>query len=159
MISPVTGGSLEIRRATPADAAALTRIAHAAKRHWRYPEELMLLWKGTLTVSEDFIERSPVYCVVRDGEVAGFYALSGTGDVRELEHMWVVPDAIGQGIGTRLFEHALLTLSRQGACVLRIASDPYAEGFYRKMGAQRVGDVPSVPEGRTLPLLELDLRS
>ncbi len=28
-----------IRRALPADARALTRVAHAAKRHWKYPED------------------------------------------------------------------------------------------------------------------------
>jgi hypothetical protein len=28
-----------IRRALPAEAHALTRGAHAAKRHWRYPED------------------------------------------------------------------------------------------------------------------------
>jgi hypothetical protein len=42
--------------------------------------------------------------------------------------------------------------------MLRIASDPFAEGFYRRMGARRVGVVPSTPRGRTLPLLLLDAR-
>ena len=28
-----------IRRAAASDAEALTALAHAAKRHWRYPEE------------------------------------------------------------------------------------------------------------------------
>jgi GNAT superfamily N-acetyltransferase len=149
----------EIRRATAADADALTRLAHASKRYWRYPEELMLLWKGALTVSEDFIERHPVYCAVQADAIVGFYALDGVGDTRDLGHFWVSPDRIGTGLGTQLFAHALLSLRREGANRLRIASDPHAEGFYRKMGARRAGDVPSTPEGRRLPLLVFDLRA
>ena len=58
-----------------------------------------------------------------------------------------------------MFEHAILTLRADGGTTLRIASDPFAEGFYEKMGARRVGDVPSTPEGRRLPLLVFELRA
>jgi hypothetical protein len=47
-----------------------------------------------------------------------------------------------------------------GGCVFRIESDPYAESFYRSLGAERVGLVPAPMPGapdRTLPLLVLDL--
>ena len=151
--------SVDFRPARPDDAAALTRIAHASKRYWRYPDDLMLQWKDALTVSEDFIDGYPVVCAVRGGEIVGFYALSGDGDTRELEHFWVAPDHVGEGIGTRMFEQLLLTLRDDGGHVLRIASDPNAEGFYRRMGARRDGDVPSIPEGRRLPLLVFDLRA
>jgi GNAT superfamily N-acetyltransferase len=147
---------IEIRRARPADAETLTRIAHAAKRHWRYPEEYIELWREALTVTPDFIGRHPVYCAWRDERIVGFYALSGEGLVRELEHMWVIPEAIGKGIGARLLDHAVWTLLVDGAETLRIASDPNAEGFYVKMGARRVGEVPSRPDGRCLPLLVLE---
>jgi hypothetical protein len=36
---------------------------------------------------------------------------------------------------------------------LKIVSDPNAEGFYLRMGAQRVGWVAAQPRGRRLPLL------
>ena len=150
--------AIEIRRAVTADAPALTRIAHAAKRHWLYPEELILQWKDALTVSESYIAEHPVYCAVAERDrCVGFYALLGADAAWELDHMWVAPDLIGQGVGTRLFEHAIITLRATGGRTLKIASDPYAEGFYRKMGAHRIGEWPSTPEGRTLPLLEFVL--
>jgi GNAT superfamily N-acetyltransferase len=148
---------VEIRRADPGDAPALTRLAHAAKHHWRYPEELIRLWQDALTVSEDYIARHPVFCAVRGGAVVGFYALGGEGDTRELEHMWVAPEHLGAGVGTRLFEHAMLMLRAEGGSRLQIASDPNAEGFYRRMGARRAGEEESVPEGRKLPVLVFDL--
>ncbi len=149
---------IDIRRAQKADSNILTAVAHAAKRHWRYPEEYIELWRDALTVTPDFIGRHSVHCAWQDERVVGFYALSGEGPVRELEHMWVVPDVIGKGIGAWLMDHALWTMRRDGVGTLRIASDPNAEGFYVKMGAQRVGEVPSRPNGRRLPLLVLEAR-
>ena len=142
-----------IDRARAQDAGRLTEIAHAAKRHWGYAEDLMQLWKGDLTVTPAFIDSHPVYCAVVGADVAGFYALSRDGDTFDLEHMWVDPHHMGRGVGARLFAHALSTVRGLGGTRLEITSDPNAEGFYRRMGAQRVGEVASAPAGRTLPLL------
>lgn len=43
--------SIALRPATPADAAVLTEIAHAAKRHWGYPERWVQLWRAALTIT------------------------------------------------------------------------------------------------------------
>ena len=146
-----------IRRARPADAADLTRIAHAAKRYWDYPEKLIRSWKADLTVTPERITTHPVYCAVHAGKIAGFYALSGEGHARELEHLWVDPPQIGRGYGKRLFTHLLRRLRAMRVTRLEIAADPNAEGFYRRMGARRVGSVPSTPQGRRLPLLVIRL--
>jgi GNAT superfamily N-acetyltransferase len=90
--------------------------------------------------------------------VLGFYALSGAGATRELEHFWILPSYIGRGVGARMFYHAVERLRADGTRVLRIASDPHAEESYLAMGASRVGDWPSTPRGRTLPLLVLLVR-
>lgn len=132
-------------------------MAHAAKRHWRYAEADIALWKAALTVTPEFIARHPVY-TARAGDVTlGFYALTGEGATRVLEHFWVGPAHIGTGIGRRLFAHAAEHLRAEGVTALRIESDPYAEGFYLKAGARRVGEVESTPAGRTLPVLLLTL--
>jgi hypothetical protein len=44
-----------------------------------------------------------------------------------------------------------------GAPRLWISADPNAERFYTRVGARRVGEVPSTPTGRTLPRLVLDV--
>jgi GNAT superfamily N-acetyltransferase len=150
--------AIRIRKAQSGDGRELTRIAHAAKRFWGYPEKWIRLWKPDLTVTSDFIRDHPVYCAVRGSAIVGFYGVSGTGPRRELEHMWIDPDAIGSGVGRLLFGHLVRHLRRAGVTKLTIASDPNAEGFYRKLGARRVGSVPSQPAGRRLPLLVVDLR-
>ena len=149
---------IRIRRARPADCDELTRLAHAAKRYWRYPETMIRLWKPDLTVTPRFVVDHPVYCAVRGAKVVGFYAVSGSRGARELEHLWVDPAHIGSGVGRLLFTHLLRRLRALGATRLRIVSDPNAEGFYRAMGAQRAGEVPSRPAARRLPLLLLRLQ-
>jgi GNAT superfamily N-acetyltransferase len=148
---------LVIARARPADAEALTLLAHAAKRHWRYAEADIARWKAGLTMTPDFIANHAVYRATMGGDAVGFYALTGDGATRVLEHFWVAPTRIGTGIGRLLFAHAKAEVAAQGVTTLRIESDPNAEGFYLKAGARRVGEVPSTPAGRTLPLLVLTL--
>lgn len=146
-----------MRRARPEDAPELTRIAHAAKRHWDYPEEWIAAWRADLTVRPDQCATAPVHCACRGGQVLGFYALSVEEGEASLEHMWVDPPHMGAGVGALLFRHAREEAARLGARTLEIVSDPNAEGFYLRMGAARRGEAPSVPAGRVLPVLLVDL--
>lgn len=147
---------IEIRRADRSEASALTEIAHAAKRYWGYSEELIRLWSDGLTLTPQYVEQNEVYIALQGKRIVGVYALIGDGPERELEHFWIHPDFMAKGIGKRLFCHALEKATASGARNVKIVSDPNAEGFYLKMGARRAGEVPSMPEGRTLPLLVTD---
>ena len=63
-------------------------------------------------------------------------------------------------MGQVLFEHAIERADSFGAETLRIEADPNAEGFYRRMGAERVGEnVYEIVEGhsRVLPLMVVRL--
>ncbi len=146
---------VDIRRALPGDAVALTRIAFAAKRHWGYPEAWIRQWKESLTITPEFIQDSEVYSAVVGEETVAFYALTGTGQRRDLEHLWVSPAWIGSGVGRLLFEHATRTATSLGANTLEIEADPNAEGFYLRMGARRIGENVYEMDGqeRVLPLM------
>lgn len=146
-----------VRPARPRDAATLTRIAHAAKRHWGYPEEWIRAWRAELTVDEEMCATEHVYCACEGDEIRGFYAMVLEDDQVSLDHMWVDPPYMGEGIGALLFRHACVVAERIGGLQLVIASDPNAEGFYLRMGARRCAEVASFPEGRYLPLLIVDL--
>jgi GNAT superfamily N-acetyltransferase len=146
---------LEIQRATPNDAEALTRIAFAAKRYWGYPERWMERWRESLTITPEFVGRNEVYAATLNEEIFGFYALVGEGPEIQLEHLWVSPERIGSGVGRLLVDHAVRRAASLGAEMLRVEADPNAEGFYRRMGATRVGETSYPIDGqrRTLPLL------
>ncbi len=61
-------------------------------------------------------------------------------------------------LGARLWEHLVAEAKRCGAPKLTIEADPYADAFYKKVGAVTVGTAPSASiHGRTLPLMEFAL--
>lgn len=150
---------LTIRRAEPEETACLTEIAFAAKRHWDYPESWIEVWREDLTVTPEFIERNEVYAAIENDTLVGFYALVTSEGTTELEHLWVLPEWIGKGVGRQLLQHALDRAAAVGGTVIEIVSDPNAEGFYLKAGAAKVGEVISEIEGkaRILPRLLLQI--
>jgi N-acetylglutamate synthase-like GNAT family acetyltransferase len=153
--------NLRIRKALTEDAATLTTIAHDAKRHWGYPEHWIKHWQEDLTISPDFVAANQVYVAERDNELLGFYALIIRKDKAELDHLWVAPAHIGTGVGKELFLHAMESAARRNIPEIEVSSDPNAEGFYRKMGAHRIGETVSEIDGqpRTLPRLTVDPKS
>ena len=149
---------IQIRRAMPEEAAVLTEIAHAAKRHWGYPENWIEHWKGDLTITRDFISNHEVYVAVTDKEIAGCCALVVKDSQAELEHMWIRPQYMGAGYGKALFVHAMQRAATLSAPAVELSADPNAEGFYKHMGATRIGEVRSEIEGqpRVLPRMTVD---
>jgi len=149
---------IQIRRAMPEEAAVLTEIAHAAKRHWGYPENWIEHWKGDLTITRDFISNHEVYVAVTDKEIAGCCALVVKDSQAELEHMWIRPQYMGAGYGKALFVHVMQRAATLSAPAVELSADPNAEGFYKHMGATRIGEVRSEIEGqpRVLPRMTVD---
>jgi len=146
---------MEIFRANPADADALTEIAHAAKRHWGYPERWIESWRDILTMHPQFIAQNVTYCAKEDGRILGFYLLTTESDGMHLDHLWILPVAIGRGLGRALFRHAVEQVRKRGHHEIKIEADPNAAGFYERMGAKRIGVNVTEIEGRPreLPLL------
>lgn len=157
-VATQTPFSLQIVRAAPADANHLTSIAVAAKRSWGYPDAWLAQWMPLLTITSAYVSSHPTFVARVGTEAVGFYALAGDGEW-ELEHMWVQPGWMGRGAGRALFTHAAATARAAGAHQLNIESDPFAEGFYLRMGAQQVGERTYDLAGaeRVLPLLVLEL--
>ena len=130
---------MHILRANPDEAAALTDIAFAAKRHWGYPESWIESWRDLLTIQPEFIASHETYTAIVEGRPVGFYALARKDRRLDLGHLWVLPSAMGQGVGRSLFRHALARARDLGFRELEIEADPNAEGFYQHMGARRIG--------------------
>lgn len=146
---------IQITPAKPEDAARLTEIAFTAKQHWGYPDRWMESWRDILTVKPEFIASHETFSAIVDGQSVGFYALSQKNDKLYLLHLWVLPNWMGRGIGRSLFYHALERTKASGFLELEIESDPNAEGFYRHLGARRVGVSIHILEQqrRELPVL------
>lgn len=153
--------SLTLRAATPQDADRLSALAMRSKAHWGYSAEFMAACRQELAVSpEKMLDDNFDYVLVENGAtVMGFYALERLSISQfELEVLFVEPTYMGQGIGRALIAHAKQRVIASGGSTLLIQSDPHAEGFYRRAGAQFLDwcESASMP-GRRLPRLQMIL--
>jgi GNAT superfamily N-acetyltransferase len=149
-----------IRRAHPAEAGDLSALALRSKAHWGYDADFLAASQDDLTLSADDIATSAVYVFDGASAPSGFYRLVLQDDnVAELDALFVEPAAIGQGVGRRLWRHAVSIATKLGCSEMVWQSDPQAEGFYLAMGARRAGESSStVMPGRMLPLMRFRLR-
>lgn len=143
-----------IRRASVADASVLSDLGIRSKAVWGYSEEMMATFRDELTLSRRYIEENFVYALWMD-VVLGYYSLvPHEPDAVELGHLFVEPGQFGCGHGARLYRHAVERARAAGYEKMVIQSDPNAAGFYEKLGATLVRQVPSSVPGRTIPVFE-----
>lgn len=154
-----------IRSAKTNDSGVLTDISLRSKRYWKYPEAYFAIWEKELTITDRYIENNTVFVAEADGIPVAYYALVHvTQDffcakipVKSgwwLEHMFVLPEWIGKGIGRRMTGHLFCFCKRRGIEKLNVFADPNAKGFYEKAGFSYVAPYPSSIEGRTVCLFE-----
>jgi len=153
--------SVTVRRAKTEEASTLTRLCLRSKAHWGYDAAFIERSRPALTVTPAMIAAGRVL-VAEDaaGIALGVAAIGATSRVRafELSLLFVDPAALRGGIGRALFDAVGSTRRDAGAEILTILSDPFAQGFYERLGAIRIGDAPSgTLPGRRLPLLEYAL--
>ncbi|MFN2623689.1 MAG: GNAT family N-acetyltransferase [Chthoniobacterales bacterium] len=146
---------IQVVPATLEHTEAVTEIAHAAKRHWGYPETWIAAWRDVLTMRSEFIAANVSYIAIEEKQAVGFYVLTTGDDGIHLDHLWIIPAAMRRGIGRALFEPAAEQAGNLGFSSIKIEADPNAEGFCRRMGAKRVGTNSTEVGGtkRELPLL------
>jgi len=160
--------NIVIRPATINDDEVLTNISFASKRYWKYPEQYIEVWKDELTITPSYILKNTVHVAEVTGQVAGYFSLV---EVKEdfwagkvfvnkgiwLEHIFVLPEYIGKGIGSKLIAVLRTKCKEMKIDKVNIFSDPHAKGFYDKLGACYIGEALSSIKGRTVSLYELHI--
>jgi GNAT superfamily N-acetyltransferase len=149
---------IAVRPAQAGEEDALTALCIRSKAHWGYDADFMRQAANALTVTAAMIREGRVLVALgRDG------GLSGVAAIEELEAagkfdlalLFVEPSAIGTGVGRALFTAAVKLVAARGGISIAILADPFAAGFYRRLGALDIGEAPSdAIAGRFLPLLE-----
>ncbi len=146
-------------------APVLTALCRRSKAHWGYPPELLARWADDLVIEPIDILRDQVLIATDssaagdDPGVVGFARVAERADHAQLADLWVEPTSMGAGVGRSLWDAAVQAARDLPSLELRFAADPNAEPFYGRMGAHRIGDLPSeVVQGRTLGLMVFDLR-
>ncbi|MBL7671441.1 MAG: GNAT family N-acetyltransferase [Bdellovibrionaceae bacterium] len=155
-VSNSVDSSIVIRPAHDHEACFLSGLAVRSKSYWPYPPDYLEKCYNVLKVTSEDIRNWPVGVSELNGEIIGFFALKTVSDENRLDHLWIDPRFVGKGVGKSLFKEAVLAAKRIGWSQFRIASDPYAEPFYLKMGAKNVGSVQSnIRPNLLLPHMEI----
>ncbi len=151
-----------LRPAQRSEAALLSSIIRAAKAHWPYTAQQLALWHEDLSLTEDQLASHPCWVAQAGTKVVGFFLLEKAGVCWALDHLWVLPEFMGQGVGRALLSHAAMLAAKEGAIRISIDADPYAEAFYLACGALRIDTVSAPIEGqpeRTRPQMTLQLEA
>lgn len=145
-----------LRAAEPHEAADITALALRSKAYWGYDREFLDAVRELLVVTPEQVRDDGVVVADRNGSLLGYYRLDGEPPEGELADLFVEPDAIGTGLGRRLWVHALTAARERGFHSLKLEADPHAEPFYLHMGARRTG-MREVSPGRWLPVMRVSV--
>ena len=74
-----------------------------------------------------------------------------------LDDLWVEPEWIGRGVGSRLFHRAVERARELDATRLEWEAEPHAIGFYTRMGGHYLRDSEPSAWGRVIPVMGIDL--
>jgi GNAT superfamily N-acetyltransferase len=131
-----------------------------SKRHWGYSDAFMAAASPSMSISPAELSRprDHVEVLELEGVIGGVFRLERRTELAYLEDLWIDPPLLGQGYGRLLFERAASVARGWEKGVVELEADPFAEAFYRHLGAERVGMVPStlIP-GRSLPRMRFSL--
>jgi GNAT superfamily N-acetyltransferase len=138
--------ALVVRRAVPADAQGVGRLARAAYEHYvprigREPVPMTLDYAGVVAAGDTWVAE-------RGGRLVGVLVLAHLDDHVLVENLAVLPEAQGTGIGSRLLRHAEDEARRRGVRELRLYTHELMtenQAYYPRRGyreTHRSGEPP-----------------
>jgi GNAT superfamily N-acetyltransferase len=149
--------AVSIRRAHPAEGERLREIAVAAKSHWGYEPERVESWAAQGDFSPEGLSAKAFLVAEAGGRAIGFASLVDRGENCVLDDLWIEPECIGRGVGSKLFEACVTEARHRGATRLEWDAEPNAVGFYERLGARYLRDSEATVFGRVIPVMGLDL--
>lgn len=148
---------LTFKLASQLDCDLLTKTAKTAKQHWGYSDELIERWHDDLAITPgSFIDRKIYKCYSAD-QFIGFYILKDKGIFTELNGLWILPEFHGNGFGREIMDHAKSEALQLGYSYIELYADPYADGFYQKIGGKIVGKIDTLIKDRYLNTYRFEL--
>ena len=159
---------IKFRIGKPSDYIRLTEITFAAKYFWNYPKEYYEIWQSEMTITQDYISKNQVYLATCNEEIIGFSSVVEVSNASYeneiyvkkgfwLDHLFIDPQYLTNGIGTRLIEITREHCLEKGITELFIFAEPLAKGFYEKIGSKLMYLTASTIPGRMLPVYCLTL--
>lgn len=73
----------------------------------------MARWANELNITATNLETQPVTVGVSKGSIVGFCAMSAHANHYEVEHLWVLSDHTGRGVGKQLLQRSISQMAQE----------------------------------------------
>jgi len=126
--------ALAIRDAGPGDMATLRDVYRRSSLSNDGDRQGLLAHPEFLELSEQGVADGRTRVADADGRVIGFATWLGTGDVTEIEDLFVDPDWMRRGVGRSLVQDLIALARRRGVRRVEVTGNPHARAFYAEVG-------------------------
>ena len=133
---------LGLRFGQPTERGALEDLQRRASLMHDAYRDALLASPDLIALPRWQLEQNRVRVAEEGGKTLGFAAvLPRDGQTCDLDALFVEPDHWKRGIGRALIEDAFVLARAAGAEVMEVLANPYADGFYARLGFVRIGTV------------------
>ena len=132
---------LRLRFGQPAEREHLEELQRRASLMHDAYRDALLANPDMIALPRWQLEDRCVRVAERDGQALGFSVVLPRSQTAILDGLFVEPDQWKRGIGRALMEDAFGLARAAGAEVMEVLANPYADGFYARLGFVRTGTV------------------
>lgn len=126
---------MKVLRAQTHFIANINALIRRSKSIWNYSPKYLEAALPLLTINEEYLSENLAFQVHNDvDELIAFFAISEKDGDRYLDHLWVEPTQLGQGIGRLACEFIFQLGLKKGWRTLFVLPDLPAVRFYEKLG-------------------------
>jgi GNAT superfamily N-acetyltransferase len=123
-----------IRDAAPADLGALRDVFRGSSLSNDGDRANLLAHPDALELPDLAVRQGRTRAAVDDGAIIGFATWLGTGEVIEIEDLFVTPERMRQGAGRALVLDLIALARGQGARRVEVTANQHALAFYAAVG-------------------------
>ncbi|MGH6991712.1 MAG: GNAT family N-acetyltransferase [Caulobacteraceae bacterium] len=150
---------MRIRHASEERLPDINSLVARSKAHWGWPPDYLAAALALMKITPAYVRENLCFEVLEGEAVVGFFALAPSPERRLLDHLWIEPERIGQGLGRFACDEMFDLARRKGWADLTTFPDPPAEGFYLRMGFSDTGERrrSGVPGGPVFSVFKITL--
>jgi GNAT superfamily N-acetyltransferase len=145
-VHPERVGHISIRTAQLDDLPALRDIYRLASLANEGDRSNLLHHPEFLELSDRAVVERRMWLAEIDGEPVGFATTLPAESTVELEDLFVHPDWMRRGVGSRLVTDAVDRARREGFTRIEVTANPHALDFYRHLDFEELGPVETAFE-------------
>ena len=145
--------NVDYRKALPDEYKILSKLAYESEAYWQYSEAFMKNFKAQYSVTEEWIDLNPVRVLEIEASILGFWGAIVYGEKIELLYFYIKVEYIGKGYGQLLWQDLLRWCKQQNILEIEFVTSKQVVSFYKKQGAEIIGETKSEVDGRAIPLL------